>query len=104
MLNAPVVRAFADLLPDVPDPRGPPNVGKGADRGACWDMAGVQCEEMEYLWRNHMQRGSLFLSCFSLHLGKSLSALLHDTKFGSCGDYCVRRLLKISSFQQMKKQ
>lgn len=69
-----------------------------------WEVAGVQCQEMEYLWGNQMEQGSLFLSCFSLNLRKSLSALPHDTKFGSCGDYCVRRLLKISSFQQMKKQ
>lgn len=69
-----------------------------------WEVTGVQCEEMKYLGRNQMEQGSLFLSCLSLNLGKSLSALLYDKKFGSCGDYCMRRLLKILSFQQMKKQ
>lgn len=24
------------------------------------EVAGVQCQEMEYLWRNQMERGSLF--------------------------------------------
>lgn len=36
MLNATVVRAFADLLPYVPDPWGSPNAGRGAECGACW--------------------------------------------------------------------
>lgn len=27
------------------------------------------------------------LSCFSLNLGRSLSAIPHDTKFGLSGDY-----------------
>lgn len=113
MLNATVVRDFADLLPDVPDPPGSPHAGRGAERGACWGgtegtakgRGGGRCPVSGngiFMEKPDGARISI-LSCFSLNLGKSLFALPHDTKFGSCGD-CVRRLLKISSFQQMRKQ
>lgn len=63
------------------------------ERGAHWGgtagtsegLGGVQGEEMECLWRNQMEQGSLFLSCFSFNLGRSLAAIPHDTKFDICG-------------------
>lgn len=44
------------------------------------EVAGVRCQETEYLLRNQMERGWLFLSCFSLNLGKSLSLHYHVTE------------------------
>lgn len=65
MLDATAVGAFAGWVPDVPDPQGSPNAGSGARQELAgvgqWqpvrdgEEGGVQCEEMEYLWRNQME-------------------------------------------------